>query len=320
MQSASGRSSFLLVLLPGLMLGSTLVFTRFSLGQFAPLTQVALRLSLASLAFLVAYAVFRVRDWPTDRSLWMHSAIYGLIGTVLTMCSYTNSLRYQSSGVTSLLVTLSPIVTAIMAHLFLRDGSLNRLRWIGALISFAGAGLLLIRGESGLAELTQADWRGYAWAIMGVLSNSAGLVYARRYLNTADPFVVTSIRILVGALTVAALTAATVGFDFSRVQLSGVMALLYAAIVGTFFAFLFYLTAVQRLGATVASQTEYVVPMIATLLGVLLLGERVTPTMGVGMLVITIGLWVFDKGRNGSAETSAAGKRAAATSSSRKSA
>ena len=297
MQSSSSRSSFLLVLLPGLMLGSTLVFTRFSLGQFAPLMQVALRLSLASLAFLVAYGVFRVRSWPSDRSLWIRSGVYGLIGTAVTMTAYTNSLRYQSSGVTSLLVTLSPIVTAIMAHLFLKDGSLNRRRWLGALISFAGAGLLLIRGESGLAELSRADWRGYAWAILGVISNSAGLVYARRYLNAADPFVVTSIRILVGALVIIGVAFFTVGFDFSHARASGFLALLYAAIVGTFFAFLFYLTAVQRLGATVASQTEYVVPMAATLLGVLLLGERVTPTMGIGMVVISIGLWVFDRGR-----------------------
>lgn len=295
--STPNRWSFLLVFLPGLMLGSTLVFTRFSLGQFTPLTQVALRLGGASLAFLAAYSVFRVRAWPRDPDLWAKGAVYGLIGTIITMTSYTNSLRYQSSGVTSLLVTLSPIVTAIMAHLFLRDGSLNRQRWLGALISFAGAGLLLIRGESGLAEFTRADPRGYMWAMMGVLSNSAGLVYARRYLNKADPFTVTSIRILFGALVIAVLAVTTEGFDLSHARISGVLALLYAAVIGTFFAFLFYLTAVQRFGATVASQTEYVVPMAATVLGVLLLGEQVTPTMGIGMMVIAVGLWVFDRGR-----------------------
>lgn len=284
------------IIMPGLLLGSTLVSTRFSLGQFAPLTHVTVRLSLAALAFLIAIFVFRARPWPRDRQLWMKAVIYGVIGTVITMTGYTNSLQYQSSGVTSLLASLSPIVTALLAHVFLRDEAINRYRLTGALIAFSGAGLLLIRGESGLTELARADWRGYAWALLGMASNSAGLVYARRYLRTADSFTVTFIRILTGAVLVGLLTALTTGFDFSKVQFSGVGAVLYAAILGTFFAFLYYMTSVQKLGATVASQTEFLVPMVATGLGVLLLGERVTVAMLVGMALIFAGLGVFGKG------------------------
>jgi drug/metabolite transporter (DMT)-like permease len=290
------NSPLFYIIMPGLLLGSTLVSTRFSLGQFAPLTHVTVRLSLAALAFIIAIFVFRVRPWPHDRQLWKHAVVFGLIGTVITMTGYTNSLKYQSSGVTSLLASLSPIVTALLAHAFLHDEALNRYRIAGALIAFGGAGLLLIRGESGLVELTRADWRGYAWALVGMASNSAGLVYARRYLRSADSFTVTFVRILTGAVVVGLLTTFTIGLDFSKVQWSGVGAMLYAAILGTFFAFLFYMTSVQRLGATVASQSEFLVPMVATGLGVLLLGERVTVAMLIGMALIFIGLAVFGKG------------------------
>ncbi len=294
--------------MPGLLLGSTLVSTRFSLGQFAPLTHVTVRLSLAALAFLVAIFVFRVRPWPRDRQLWQRAVVYGLIGTAITMCGYTNSLKYQSSGVTSLLASLSPIVTALLAHVFLHDEQINRFRITGALIAFGGAGLLLIRGESGLAELARADWRGYAWALLGMASNSAGLVYARRYLRTADSFTITFIRILTGAIMVGILTAFTTGFDFSKVQWSGVGAVFYAAILGTFLAFIYYMSSVQKLGATVASQTEFLVPMVATGLGVLLLGEQVTPAMLTGMTLIFIGLGVFGKGAARASAAVAKGK------------
>ena len=69
----------------------------------------------------------------------------------------------------------------------------------------------------------------------------------------------------------------------------------YAGIVGTFLAFLFYLTAVQRFGATLASQTEYIVPLIATSLGVALMGEHITLTMLVGMGAIFTGLSIFNR-------------------------
>ena len=212
------------------------------------------------------------------------------------MSAYTNSLRFQSSGVTSLLATLSPISTVLLAHLFLKDEPLDAWRIMGALIAFVGAGILLVRGESGLAGLARADWRGYAWALLGMTSNSAGLVFARRYLRSEDPFVVTSIRILVGAAVVSILAGVSPGFDFSNVRLTGILALGYAAVVGTFLAFLFYLMSVQRFGATVASKSEYVVPLAATGLGVLILGEQVTPTMLAGMAVIFLGLAVYDRG------------------------
>jgi len=79
------------------------------------------------------------------------------------------------------------------------------------------------------------------------------------------------------------------------VRPSGLLAVLYAAAAGTFLAFLLYLTVVQRFGATVASQAEYIVPLIASGLGVVFLGERITPTMLLGMAVIFAGLAVFDR-------------------------
>jgi drug/metabolite transporter (DMT)-like permease len=295
MRASLSRSSIPYIFITGFLLATTLIVSRFSLGQFETQAFVSLRLLMGSAAFVVAYVVFRIRPWPRDPKLWLYGGIYGLIGTAVTMTAFTQSLRYQSSGVTSLLTPLSLIETALLAHFFLSDEKLTAWRFFGALIAFAGVGFLLIRGENGLAELAQADWRGYAWALLGVLTNSVGLVYARRYLRSVDTFTVTSIRIITGAVIVTAVTAFTGSFDFSRVTWSGVGAVIYAGIAGTFFAFLFYFTAIKRFGATTASKVEYIVPLVATTLGVVLLNEQVTLTMLAGMLLIFAGLAVFDR-------------------------
>lgn len=296
MPHSTSKSSLPLSLLTAILLGSTLVISRFSLGQFPTQTYVAMRLATGSLCFLVAYFVFRTRPWPRRRGLWLRAGIFGLIATAITMTSFTQSLSYQSSGVTVLLATLSPIETALLAHLFLKDEPFRWWHLAGAALAFCGAGFLLLKGENGLATLAQADWRGYAWALLGTLTNSIGLVYARRYLRNEDSFTVTSIRIMVGAATIALITGLTTGFDLTQVHFSGILALLYAGIAGTFLAFLFYLTSVQRFGATAASQTEYFVPMVAASLGALLLGELVTGNMLLGMGLIILGLVIFDRG------------------------
>lgn len=295
MPASLSRSSLPLTFLTGFLLGSTLVVSRFSLGQFDAQTYVALRLAAGSVVFLIAYWIFRVRAWPRSRSLWGRAGIFGLVSTALTMTAFTQSLRYQSSGVTSLLATLSPIVTVLLAHLFLHDEPVTAQRLLGGAIAFGGVGLLLLRGESGLAELARADWRGYAWALVGVLTNSIGLVYSRKYLQNEDPFSVTSIRIFTGAIVICTITFFTAGYDLSMVRWSGWLALLYAGIIGTFLAFLCYLMAVQRFGAAAASQSEYFVPMIAASFGVALLGEVFTLTMLAGMALIFLGLAVFNR-------------------------
>jgi drug/metabolite transporter (DMT)-like permease len=113
-------------------------------------------------------------------------------------------------------------------------------------------------------------------------------------LNVEDPYIVTSIRIMIGALVIVFFTLLTTGMNFGSMRLSGALAVLYAGVAGTFLAFLLYLTAVQRYGATSASQSEYFVPLITAVLGVAALGEMITLVMVVGTVLVFAGLAIFN--------------------------
>lgn len=278
------------VLLLGFLFGSSLVVSRFSVGQYAPLTYISLRLLLAALGHLAIYGLMRPRRWPTEPRLWLLAGGLGVLGSAIPMTAIVSSLQYQSSGVTSLLLTLNPVATVLMAQLFLQDEPLTVRKLAGAVIAFGGAGVLLLRGESGLAQFAQADWRGYAWVGVGVLASASGSVYARRFLRHANAWDVASIRMMAAALVMLPITGWTVGYDLSRVNWQGYAALGYAALVGTFLAMWLSFTIVKRFGATPASQTSYVMPVVSTLLGAALLGEQITHGMILGMGVIFAGL------------------------------
>ncbi|MBI1296905.1 EamA family transporter [bacterium] len=277
------------VLLLGTIFGSSLVVSRFSVGQFDPRVYIALRLSLAAALHVTAY-LFTARRWPRGRTLWIHAAVLGIIGTAIPMTSVVSSLQYQSSGVASLLNTLNPVVTLILAQIFLQDESMTWGKALGVMVAFSGAILLFTQGETGLVGLAQADWRGYAWSGAGILASASGSIYARRFLRHGDGFDVASIRMFSAALVMVSVTLSTVGFDLSRVDARGVGALLYASVFGTFVGFLMSFYIVKRFGATASSQTSYVMPISSTLLGALLLGEVVTRTMLGGMALIFTGL------------------------------
>ncbi len=283
------------VLLLGVMYGTTLVVSRFGVGQFQPSTYIGLRLVLSSAGFAVIY-LFRMgnRSWPRGRQLWKHAIILGVFGTAIPMTGIVASLQYISSGLASILITVNPAFTVIFAHFFLTDERLTRNKTMGVILALGGAMMLVALGETGLAD-THGSLLGYILILGGMLSGSAMTIYTRKYVQTFDTINISSVRLFVAALVVMPLSIAFVGFDLSQVDLQGLMALIYASIFGTFLGMLFSLYNIQRFGATAAVMSAYVIPVVATLTGILFLGEQITTGMMGGMILIATGVWLLNK-------------------------
>lgn len=283
------------VLLLGTMFGTTLVASRFSVGQFEPSTYIGLRLVLSTAGFAVIY-LLRIgkRTWPKGEQLWKHSIVLGIFGTAVPMTGIVSSLQYLSSGLASILITINPAITVLLAHFFLTDEKLTKNKIIGVLLALSGAVMLAGLGETGLAE-THGSLLGYILIFGAMVSASAMTIYTRKYVQDCDTIDVSSVRMFVAALVVMPLSYFLVGFDLSQVNSQGVLALIYASIFGTFLGMLFSLYNIQRFGATAAVMSAYVIPVVATLTGVLLLGEQITPGIVGGMILISVGVGLLNK-------------------------
>ena len=290
------------IILLGFLFGSTLVVSRFSVGQFQPTTYIGLRLVLASLCHVVIYTFSRKRHWPTSTLVWRHAAVLGIFATALPMTAIVTSLQFQSSGITAILITTSPALTVLLAHFFLTDEPLNRRKGLGILLAFAGAFLLAIRGESGLPDVSRASPLGYILVLGAMVSASASTIYARKYMQKLDAFDVASVRMWVAAAVVMPLSLLLVGFDLSQVTGQGYAALFYAALVGTFAGMMLAFYNIQRFGATASALTAYFIPVVASIGGALLLDETVSTGMLVGMSFIIAGVALINQGSRQASE------------------
>jgi drug/metabolite transporter (DMT)-like permease len=282
------------VLLLGFVYGSTLVISRFSVGQFYPLTYVGIRLLLASIAYAMFYVSGR-REFPKDRNLWVHASILGIFGSAIPISGIVSSTQYLSSGVVSVLITSDPALAVLMAHFFLPDEHLNWRKGLGITLALGGALLITLRGETGLPDVSQANPIGYVLVFGAMLSGSIMLVYSRKFMTGFRTFDVTSIRMLVAACVVMPLSIAIGGLDFSRVNQQGVTALLYASLIGTFIGILLEFYIVKRFGATAGAMPAYVIPIVATIGGVLLLGETITSGVVLGFVLVIAGLVLINR-------------------------
>jgi drug/metabolite transporter (DMT)-like permease len=212
------------------------------------------------------------------------------------MSALVTSLEYQSSGITAVLITLSPAITVLMAHFLLPDEPLNRRKSIGVVVALSGGVLLAVLGESGLPDVSSASPIGYILVVGAMFFGSAATIYTRRYMGSYDPVKVNSVRMLAATSVVLPLSLILVGFDLSLVDGQGVAALLYASVVGTFFGMLLAFYNIQRFGATASVMTAYIIPVIAAAGGALLLGEEISLGMLMGMALILSGVIIINRG------------------------
>lgn len=282
------------ILLQGIFYGTTLVASRFSVGQFAPLLYVGLRLGVASLLHLVIYR-FTFRSFPRDQALLRGAAVYGLIGTAIPMVCIVTAMQYLSSGLASILIALSPAFTVVLAHFFLSDESLSRRIVFGVGLALFGAIFLALRGETGLAEVSQANPLGYFLILGANLFIGISTIFARRALRGMDNFDVASIRMFTATLAVLPLALLLHGLDFSAVDGNGIFALGYATLSGTFGGSLISFYVVKRFGATASAMPTYVIPIVASITGVFLLGEQYTGGMLLAMAFIIAGLLLINR-------------------------
>jgi drug/metabolite transporter (DMT)-like permease len=279
----------------GILFGSTLVVSRFSVAQFQPLTYIGLRLSMAGACHGMIYLLARRRHFPRGRYLWRHAAVLGIFATAIPMTALVSSLQFQSSGVTSVLITTGPALTVLMAHFLLPDEALTWRKSLGVLLALSGAVFLALRGESGLPGIERASPIGYFLVLGAMVSSSASTIFARKTMRDLNTFDVASVRMWVAALVIVPLSLFLAGFDLSRVNSQGYGALLYAAFVGTFAGMMLAFHNIQRFGATAAAITAYIIPIVATLGGVLLLGETITRDMVLGMGIIVGGVAIINQ-------------------------
>lgn len=293
------RSHVPSILLLSFLFGSNIAVSRFALGQFHPIVFVAIRMPVAALLALL-WARIQTGRLPSGRRLWAHGAVVGVFATALPMMFFVSSLQFQSSGVTALFITLTPIAAMIYAHFRLPDDRMTTRKVLGALLSFAGVGLLLVTGETGLGE---TRWEGFLLVLVGVAANGFGITHLRKHLRDEGTLEITTVRLTAAAVLTVPIAALFVGFDFSEVRASGILALIYGTLPGTLFGFIIYSFVVARFGAAKGTQTEYLVPIIAALTGAVFLGERITPIMVVGMVVVFAGIAVATLGGRGRAPT-----------------
>lgn len=272
--------------------GTTYLVLRIVVQQFPPFLFVMIRQLIAG-GMLAAFMIWMKGGIP-GKAYLMRQAVAGFFMITIGNGLVAWAEMYVPSGVAAILCSLMPMVVILINVAVNRDERPTVHILAGVLLGLSG--ILMIFGEH-LAEFTQ---REYQWSIvlifLAVLSWASGSVWLKKQGNDGDPFMNAGLQMFFGGVW---LLPATLLFDdLSQVTWSSesVYALIYLILFGSIVAYACYTYALRKLPMTIVSLYAYVNPIVAVVLGWLILGEKLNLKIGIAILTTVAGIYIVNRG------------------------
>ena len=281
----SRRLAVLLFLTLSVLWGLSFPAIAVGLDFLPPLLFAAFRYDVAAVV-LLAYAALFVPEWlPSGRNNLEAIVAAGLFFVAGNGLLFVGQ-QTVPGGVAAIIQALVPIATALWLLLILGE-RLSPTGAAGVAVGFLGIGLVV---QPDPANLLAGDTVGRLLIVGQVGSVSLGAVLVQRAAPSIDRVPMTGWAMLLGALCLhAASVAAGEVPGPDAVAPASVGAVVYLGVFSTAVAFSIYFAILEERGAFEASLVAYLVPVVATVVGVLVLDESIAALTVVGFGLVAVG-------------------------------
>jgi drug/metabolite transporter (DMT)-like permease len=286
------------------------IAAKIGLRSFPPLTMASFRVCAAGVVMIPFYLFIKrlrlvafaeatpARNRPfTRRDVWTFLYL-GFFGVSVNQFCFTLGLHYTSVSHSAVIVGMGPIYTLILAVLL----RLEHATWhkaVGMTIAFTG--IAVLASEHGISAHS-ASLLGDAITMTGSLGFAAYAVLGKRVAGEYDALTMTAYNHFAGALILLPLAVHQAWIlyaagNWRAVPWGAWAAILYMGLFGSAVAYVLYYWLLRYLEASQLSAFTYLLPVLASILGILTLGEKGSWTQVLGGALALGGVYWTESGR-----------------------
>jgi drug/metabolite transporter (DMT)-like permease len=292
MPSATGRSFDALpiqILVFCLLWSSAFAAAKLTLAYAPPLLLLAARFLVAAAVMFAALAWRRPQRQLGRRDLLIF-AVLGIANNAVYLALNYIGMQSTSAGITAIISSVNPVLTALLAAVFLGEPMTWR-KALGLLLGVGGVIFIVQSRISGTLE----DPVGIACTVAGLLSLVAGTILFKRLAPRGDLWVGTAVQNLAAGLAVLPLALTFERVDDVVLDWRLLVGFVYAALLVSVFAYLLWSHLLRVCGASAASAYHFLMPPLGVLFGWLLLGERPQPIDLLGIVPVALGIYLVTR-------------------------
>jgi len=282
--------------------GSTWLFIKLGLADLPPFTFASIRFIIAS---AIVFSIIRIRgiELPRARSDWLLLAVTGILSFGFNYGLVFWGEQYITSGLAALLQATTPAFGLVFAHFNLPGERLSWTRIGGVVLGVCGVAVVF---SNQLAVAGRQALAGCVALLLSSIFVAYSNVLVKKHGKKLNPAIMTAGQMLFGLLL---LLAASVTLEGNPLRYHwtamAVIALLYLAVVGSVIAFLLYYWLILNMDVTKSMLIALVTPVVAVILGMIVLNEEFgwRTLAGGAMIILGIAFIVVRKNRHQSVQS-----------------
>jgi probable blue pigment (indigoidine) exporter len=271
-------SDLLITALAPLIWGSTYVVTTELLPSGYPITASALRALPAGLLLLLIVRHLPRGEW------WWKSALLGAFNfTIFQTMLFVSAYRLPG-GVAATVGAIQPLLVIVLARFFMGN-PIRLLSIVGGLAGISGVALLVLTPHAKL------DMIGIVAGLIGAVSMAFGTVLSRHWQPPVSPLTVTAWQLTAGGIL---LVPIALVFEpaLPSLTLNNWLGFAWLGLVGGAFAYIVWFRGISRLESSAVSSLGFLSPLMAVILGWVLLDQQLSALQMAGMAVVLASVWV----------------------------
>jgi drug/metabolite transporter (DMT)-like permease len=273
--------------------GTTYLALRIAVLHFPPFLFTGIRQTTAGFMLLAFLLTIGKAYLPPKEHLW-RQAIAGFFMITLGNGLVAWAEMHIPSGIAAIICSLMPVIVILMNVMVNREEKPTAIIAGGVLMGLTG--IVLIFSEH-LSDLSKTEYViGIILTFAAVLAWAGGSIWIKKKNVESNPFVNAGLQMFFGGLILFPFSFAF--DDLSNVTWTSEVAysLLYLIIFGSLIAYASYAYALRKLPMTVVSLYAYVNPLVAVILGWLVLDEKLNLKIWIAISITIAGIYIVNKG------------------------
>lgn len=287
-KSNASTKYYIYIVLSMLFWGMSFIWTRIALADFNPITVILFRLILSSLILLLVVKISRSQEKiaKEDRKWFL---LLALSEPFFYFLGENFGLQYVSPAITSAIIATIPLITPIVAFIFLKE-KIDKYLVSGVLLSFFGIIYMLVNPDLSL----NASSKGIALIFLAVFSAVAYTFFIRKLAHKYKAITILTLQNIIGAIYFLPIFLI---FDVkelmvSHFSLNAILAIVQLAIFASSIAFLLFIIVVAKLGMIKANIFTNLIPVFTAIFAYFIIGEMITLQKAIGIILVITGILI----------------------------
>ena len=246
-----------------------LFFSTFMIAPFLLLCKNGIRRDYRTLAKVVVLS-----------AAWAFSMIFMMV-----------ALEFESSGTSSIITYTQPLFVFALSAIFLKN-EITKVKVAGVLLGFAGIGIIYLDRIG--SQAAGGSILPILLLILGAFLWAVSIVCYKTIAAAVHPYWISFFQVSIGSIIVFPLAILTGGISFPY-ELTYILSLVYLTVIATVLGFFLWFYLIKNEDTTTVSSSTLTIPIVAFIIGAIVLGEPVNPLQIVGIIMVLTGVYLVNR-------------------------